>query len=76
MEATLEERGLVRREADPADRRIAYVSLTPEGKRTVQLTRTRKTAFLAKRLRRLSEREVADLRVALPLLEALLEDKR
>ena len=52
------------------------MSLTPEGKRTVQLTRTRKTAFLAKRLRRLSEREVADLRVALPLLEALLEDKR
>jgi DNA-binding MarR family transcriptional regulator len=76
MAATLEERGLVRREADPADRRIAYVSLTPEGKRTVQLTRTRKTAFLAKRLRRLDEAEVAALRVALPLLEALLEDKR
>ena len=76
MAAMLEERGLVRREADPADRRIAYVSLTAEGKRTVQSMRTRKTAFLAKRLRRLDEAEVAALRVALPLLEALLEDER
>jgi DNA-binding MarR family transcriptional regulator len=76
MAAMLEERGLVRREADPADRRIAYMSLTPEGKRTVQRTRTRKTAFLARRLRRLDEAEVAALRVALPLLEALLEDER
>jgi DNA-binding MarR family transcriptional regulator len=76
MAATLEERGLVRREADPADRRIAYLSLTPEGKRTVQRTRTRKTAFLAKRLRRLDATEIAALGVALPLLEALLEDER
>ncbi|MEV6976982.1 MarR family transcriptional regulator [Kitasatospora sp. NPDC093806] len=32
----LEARGLVRREADPADRRIKRVTLTEEGERTVQ----------------------------------------
>jgi DNA-binding MarR family transcriptional regulator len=46
MVASLEERGLVRREADPADRRIARVGLTADGRRTVQRTRTRKTAYL------------------------------
>ena len=76
MAATLEGRGLVRREVDSADRRIAYLSLTAEGKRTVQRTRTRKTAFLAKRLHRLDESQVGVLREALPLLEGLLEDDR
>ena len=76
MVASLEELGLVRREADPADRRIARVSLTAEGKRTVQRTRTRKTAYLAKRLRRLDESELAVVREALPVLERLLEDDR
>ena len=76
MVASLEERGLVRREADPADRRIARVSLTAEGRRTVQRTRTRKTAYLAKRLRKLDESELAVVRQALPVLERLLEDDR
>jgi DNA-binding MarR family transcriptional regulator len=76
MVASLEERGLVRREVDPADRRIARVSLTAEGGRTVQRTRTRKTAYLAKRLRKLDESELAVLRDALPVLERLLQDDR
>jgi DNA-binding MarR family transcriptional regulator len=76
MIAELERRDLVRREADPGDRRVAYVSLTGEGRRTVQRTRTRKTAFLAKRLRRLNDAEVAVLREALPVLEGLLKDVR
>lgn len=73
MVASLEQLGLVRREADPVDRRIAHVSLTAEGRRTVQRTRTRKTAYLAKRLRRLDESELAVVREALPVLEGLLE---
>jgi len=76
MVASLEERGLVQREADPADRRIAHVSLTAGGARTVQRTRTRKTAYLAKKLRKLDESELAVVRQALPVLERLLEDDR
>ncbi|HOT24608.1 MAG TPA: MarR family transcriptional regulator, partial [Thermoleophilia bacterium] len=76
MIGTLERRGLVRREADPTDRRVAHVSLTPEGRRTVQRNRSRKTALLSKRLRRLSDAEVATLHEALPLLEGLLEEDR
>jgi DNA-binding MarR family transcriptional regulator len=76
MAASLERLGLVRREADPADRRIARVSLTAEGRRTVQRTRTRKTAYLAKKLRKLDQSELAIMREALPVLERLLEDDR
>jgi DNA-binding MarR family transcriptional regulator len=76
MVAALEERGLVRRETDAADRRIARVSLTGEGRRRLCRTRTRKTAYLAKRLRRLDESELAVVREALPVLEGLLEDDR
>jgi DNA-binding MarR family transcriptional regulator len=74
MAASLERRGLVRRETDPADRRFARLSLTTEGRRTVQRTRTQKTAYLAKRLRRLDQTELAVVRAALPVLERLLED--
>jgi DNA-binding MarR family transcriptional regulator len=76
MVAKLERLGLVRREADPGDRRIAYVSVTADGKRTLQRSRTRKTAFLARQLRKLDESEVEAVRAVLPLLERLLEGDR
>jgi len=76
MAAKLERLGLVLREADPADRRVSRVSLTAEGRRTLQRSRTRKTAFLAKRLGKLDESELAVVREALPVLERLLEDDR
>jgi DNA-binding MarR family transcriptional regulator len=76
MAAALARLGLVRRERDAADRRFARVSLTAEGRRMVQRTRTRKTAYLAKKLRRLDQAELAVLREALPVLERLLEDDR
>jgi len=75
MVAALEERGLLRRETDSADRRIARVSLTGEGRRTLRRTRTRKTAYLAKRLRRLDASQLSVLVDALPVLERLLEDE-
>ena len=76
MAAKLGRLGLVLREADPADRRVSRVSLTAEGRRTLQRSRTRKTAFLAKRLGKLDESELAVVREALPVLERLLEDDR
>jgi DNA-binding MarR family transcriptional regulator len=74
MVATLEGLGLVRREADASDRRVARVSLTTAGARVVQRTRTRKTAWLARRLGRLDAAELEALREALPVLERLLEE--
>jgi DNA-binding MarR family transcriptional regulator len=73
MVAALEQAGLVRREADPVDRRVARLSLTAEGKRTVARSRTRKTAYLARRLRELDDAQLASLRQALPVLERVLE---
>ena len=74
--ARLEELGLVRREADPADRRVSRVQVTPEGRRYVQRSRTRKDAYLAQRLRSLDPTEQALLAEALPLLERLVGDDR
>jgi len=76
MVTGLEQRGLVRREADAGDRRVARVSLTAEGRRVLRSTRTRKTAYLAKRLGRLDEAQLAALMDALPVLESLLEGER
>jgi len=76
MAATLEKLGLVHRETDSADRRVARVSLTAQGRRTVLRTRSRKTAYLARRLRKLDEAELLVVREALPVLERLLEDDR
>ena len=74
--ARLEELGLVRREADPADRRVSRVQVTPGGRRYVQRSRTRKDAYLAQRLRSLDPTEQALLAEALPLLERLVGDDR
>src|SRR5579863_1512156 len=50
----LEEAGLVTRRVDDDDRRVARVMLTAEGRRVLQRSRSLRTAFLARRLRRLS----------------------
>src|SRR5262245_8584520 len=44
--ATLEERGLVGREVDAKDRRVARVAITDEGRRLLAQNRERRTAFL------------------------------
>jgi DNA-binding MarR family transcriptional regulator len=76
MVASLERRDLVRREVDTDDHRIARLTLTSEGRRTLQRSRTRKTAYLAQRLRKLDAAQLAVMRDALPVLERLLEDDR
>lgn len=70
--AALEGARLVTRQTDPADRRVAWVRLSPDGERLIQRSRSRKNAFLARRLRDLSPAERATLERAAPILERLL----
>ena len=74
--AKLETPGLVVRTADPADRRSCLVTIAPAGEALLAASRTRKDAFLARRLRTLSAEDRATLRRASEILEALLEDER
>jgi len=76
MVAALESKGLVRREADPTDGRVSRMSVTADGSRTLQRSRTRKTAYLAKRLATLNVEDATALAETLPVLERLLESDR
>jgi DNA-binding MarR family transcriptional regulator len=71
--ARLEEAGLVERAGDPADRRSTLVSITGEGRALLAAQRTRKDAYLAKRLAALSAEDRATLARAAALLEDLFE---
>ena len=74
--ARLEEAGLVERVADPADGRSFTVSATAEGRALMKKLRTRKNAYLARRLRGLGEDDLATLDRAAAILEDLLEGER
>lgn len=74
--ARLEEAGLVVREVDSRDRRVARVRVTDAGHRFAERTRSRGSAYLARRLRTLSDDDRAVIEAALPVLERLLEDDR
>jgi DNA-binding MarR family transcriptional regulator len=70
----LEERGLVTRSTDPADGRVSFVATTSDGRALLKRIRSRKSEFLAKRLRQLTPAEQATLAEAAELLERLLEE--
>jgi DNA-binding MarR family transcriptional regulator len=72
--ARLEGHGLVVRTADPQDRRSSLVAATPEGEALLRQVRTRKDAYLARRLRALSAEERATLRRASEILERMLDE--
>jgi DNA-binding MarR family transcriptional regulator len=76
MVARLEEEGLVLRTTDPHDGRVSLVSTSPAGRTLLKKVRGRKNAYLARRLRELSEEEAADLERAAAILERLLEEER
>jgi DNA-binding MarR family transcriptional regulator len=66
--------GLVARTPDATDRRVVRVRITPAGRRRLTQNRTRRTAWLAARLRDLSPADVARLDAAADVLERLLQD--
>ena len=68
----LERAGLIERESDPADGRVVLVSVSPHGKRLMERSRRRKTAYLARGLERLDTSDREALARALPALERLL----
>jgi DNA-binding MarR family transcriptional regulator len=61
----LEQRGLVRRGSDPADGRVALVSLTEEGKAALAARRKRNAELIAQLLAGLPDADVAALSEAL-----------
>jgi DNA-binding MarR family transcriptional regulator len=73
MVAALVEAGLVEREADPTDGRVAWVTVTPEGRRLLERSRRRKEAYLAKALGSLEQDELRTLEDAAGILERLTD---
>lgn len=72
----LEEDGLIERSADPEDGRSAVVSVTREGAALLKKLRSRKNAYLARRLRELPPEDVDALSRAADVLERLLDGER
>jgi DNA-binding MarR family transcriptional regulator len=71
--ARLAQAGLVARAADPVDGRSALLSISEDGRRLLARSRTRKNAFLARRLRELDAADRVMLDRAATILERLLE---
>jgi DNA-binding MarR family transcriptional regulator len=67
----LEDAGLVRRRQDPSDGRVSRVELSPAGRRQLDTGRTRRTAWLATRLRELPPEDLLRLHEAAAVLERL-----
>ncbi len=72
--AKLAEDGLIIRRVDDTDRRATWVECTAKGRRQLEVTRERHTAWLADRLEGCTESELACLREAAALLERLVDD--
>ncbi len=71
----LEAAGLVARGAVEGDRRRVGIRLTDQGRRLLRSTRRLRTAWLAERIRRLPEEELAALEAALEPLALLTRDE-
>jgi len=72
--ASLAESGMVTRVADANDRRSARVRITPAGERSLERMRTRKNAFLVRRLGELNADEQRHAAELVALLEHLLAE--
>jgi DNA-binding MarR family transcriptional regulator len=74
--ARLTEEELVEHTTDPADGRSFTVAATPRGHALLGKLRTRKNAYLARRLSSLDGADLATLERAAVILERLLEGER
>jgi DNA-binding MarR family transcriptional regulator len=72
--AHLEEHGLISRAGDPADRRSSLVTVSDQGRELLAAMRTRKDAFLARRLEALDDEEREALARAAAIVERMLEE--
>ena len=72
----LTDAGLVTRERDTTDRRSARVAITPHGAIVLKRGRSRKNAYLARRLRALEPEQLETLESAAELIEVLIDDER
>lgn len=70
----LQAAGLVGRRRSTTDRRRVELEVTEEGERILRSARSRRTAWLAARLRRLDPEELERVEAALPAFEKLLEE--
>ena len=71
--ASLEERGLVRRETHPTDRRQVIVGITDAGVALLDSERRSRDAWLTQHLNRLTSDERTLLRKVIPVLDKLAE---
>lgn len=72
--AALERDGLITRAADPDDGRAFLLSTSPKGQALMKRVRSRKNAYLSRRLRKLHDSDVEALEQATEVLERMLED--
>ena len=71
--ANLEERGLVRRDAHPGDRRQAIIAITAPGVELLDSERRSRDAWLTQRIATLTADERALLHRVVPILDKLAE---
>ncbi len=74
--AALEEQGLVQRTPDPLDGRMAWLSVTPTGRKVVARTRRQGNELIARGIRSLQPEDLATLERAAEILDRIAEEER
>ncbi len=71
----LEQQGLVRRESDDDDKRVARISATQKGRQLLKRGRQLRLRGLTERILTLKASDVAALEAAIPIIERLSEER-